>query len=76
MSIILRNMLLSWIEIQMQHILPGEEVAWVKIIENIVYVVDCPKVETATNGEWRAIITRILGSLLRRIGEHAFVPLS
>ena len=42
----------------------SEGMEWVKILENILVVVDAAKIETATNGQWRAVICRCLGYLL------------
>lgn len=42
----------------------SEGVEWIKILENILVIVDSKKVEASTNGEWRAVICRCLMSLL------------
>jgi hypothetical protein len=41
-----------------------EGVEWIKILENILVIVDHNKVEASTNGEWRVIICRCLSYLL------------
>lgn len=42
----------------------AEGIEWIKILENILLIVDAAKVEASTNGEWRTIICRCLMSLL------------
>lgn len=42
----------------------AEGVEWIKILENILVIVDAAKVEASTNGEWKTIICRCLISLL------------
>ena len=64
-SLILRSGLLSWIEIQLittRQVADG--VAWVKVLDNIMTVVDPNKIEGSTNGEWRSVICRCLTMLL------------
>ena len=46
-----------------------EYVAWAKIIENIVVVVDSDRMEKATRGEWRAGLLRCLLGLLHDAGR-------
>ncbi|TFK65850.1 hypothetical protein BDN72DRAFT_178326, partial [Pluteus cervinus] len=72
-SLVLKSALLSWIEIQILRLQPNETLEWLKIIENIVVIVDATKIETATAGEWRAIICRCIASLLTDIIE-AHIP--
>ncbi|KAI0368460.1 hypothetical protein BV20DRAFT_969281 [Pilatotrama ljubarskyi] len=57
-SLILRHALLSWVEMQLQTMRSEEAIAWARILENILAVVNPSKVETATDGEWRAIASR------------------
>ena len=64
-SLILRSGLLSWIEIQLimtRQVTDG--IAWVKILDNIMTVVDPNKIEGSTSGEWRSVICRCLSMLL------------
>jgi nucleolar pre-ribosomal-associated protein 1 len=42
-----------------------EGIAWVKVLENIITVVDPVKLETSTNGEWRSALCRCLTLLVR-----------
>ncbi|KJA21610.1 hypothetical protein HYPSUDRAFT_87850 [Hypholoma sublateritium FD-334 SS-4] len=64
-SLILKSALLPWIEMQLLHPKSRTEgVEWIKILENILVIVDAAKVEASTNGEWRTIICRCLMSLL------------
>ena len=61
--LVLKSALLSWIEIQLLHSTTGS-VAWIRILENILIVVDSNKMEASTNGEWRSAIGRCLEYLL------------
>jgi nucleolar pre-ribosomal-associated protein 1 len=64
-SLILKSGLLSWIEIQLittRQVTDGT--AWVKILDNIMTIVDPHKVDVSTNGEWRSVICRCLSVLL------------
>jgi len=64
-SLILKSALLPWIEMQILN--PGTRALgreWISILENILVIVNAPKIETSTNGEWRVIICRCLKYLL------------
>ncbi|KAF9040788.1 ribosome 60S biogenesis N-terminal-domain-containing protein [Panaeolus papilionaceus] len=66
-SLILKTGLLSWIEMQLQTSatsVTNEAVEWIKILENILVIVDPYKLESATSGEWRSIICRSLARLV------------
>lgn len=65
-SLILKSGLLAWIEIQLLHGVSVHErgVEWLKILENILVIVNPGKIEMATNGDWRKIICRCLCLLL------------
>lgn len=41
-----------------------EDVAWAKILANIVFLHDTEKLENATNGEWRKIVCHCLSILV------------
>ncbi|KAF8812641.1 hypothetical protein BYT27DRAFT_7159048 [Phlegmacium glaucopus] len=62
-SLVLKFALLSWIEIQILHSTLGS-IAWIKILENILIVVDSNKIEASTNGEWRSAIGRCIEYLV------------
>ncbi|TBU65164.1 ribosome 60S biogenesis N-terminal-domain-containing protein [Dichomitus squalens] len=64
-SLILRHALLAWIEMQLQTMRGEEAIAWARILENILAVVDAGKMEAATNGEWRAVLGRCLRTVFR-----------
>ncbi|KAJ7759032.1 ribosome 60S biogenesis N-terminal-domain-containing protein [Mycena olivaceomarginata] len=66
-SLILKSSLLHWIEMQLL-LSTTEAVAWVKILENILIVVDAQKMESSTGGEWRFVICRCLSLILQ--GMH------
>ncbi|KAF5309185.1 hypothetical protein D9619_012740 [Psilocybe cf. subviscida] len=64
-SLILKSALLPWIETQLlQGNTAAEGVEWIKILENIIVIVDHSKIEAGTNGEWRTIICKCLTLLL------------
>ncbi|KAJ3506576.1 hypothetical protein NLJ89_g6794 [Agrocybe chaxingu] len=70
-SLLLKSALLPWIEMQLLYSASSsntnanaEGLAWIKILENILVVVDSDKIEAATNGEWRTVICRCLLFLL------------
>lgn len=63
-SLVLKSALLSWIEMQVTNCRNLEAVAWVRILENIMVIVDPSKVESATGGAWREAILRCLLTLL------------
>jgi nucleolar pre-ribosomal-associated protein 1 len=48
----------------------GESIAWVRILENILTVVDPVKIGAATKGEWRKTVARCLMYLLNSSGEY------
>jgi nucleolar pre-ribosomal-associated protein 1 len=63
--LILKSALLPWIETQLlQGNITAEGVEWIKILENIIVIVDHNKIEAGTNGEWRKIICKCLILLL------------
>jgi len=68
MSLVLKSGLLAWIEMQLLGIadIGGESVAWLRIIQNIISVVDQVKLDSVTNGEWRVVICRCVRLLLDR----------
>ncbi|OCH95273.1 hypothetical protein OBBRIDRAFT_767994 [Obba rivulosa] len=63
-SLILKHALLAWMEAQIRYMHADEGIAWIKVLENILTVVDATKVETATNGEWRHTLSRCVSALL------------
>ncbi|EMD38681.1 hypothetical protein CERSUDRAFT_94218 [Gelatoporia subvermispora B] len=63
-SLVLRHALLAWIEMQLRHAHSDESIAWIKILENVLTVVDAGKIEAATNGEWRYTLCRCISTLL------------
>ncbi|KAJ7044085.1 ribosome 60S biogenesis N-terminal-domain-containing protein [Mycena alexandri] len=63
-SLILKSSLLHWIEMQVL-ISTTEAIAWIKILENILLILDAQKLESSTAGEWRFVICRCLSLILR-----------
>ncbi|KAJ7644108.1 ribosome 60S biogenesis N-terminal-domain-containing protein [Roridomyces roridus] len=63
-SLILKSSLLHWIEMQLV-ISRAEAVAWIKILENVLLVVDASKMESSTGGEWRFVICRCLSLIMK-----------
>lgn len=43
---------------------PGERLAWVKILQNIVHVINPAKLEAAVGLEWRSALCRCLSLLV------------
>lgn len=60
----MKSSLLSWIELQIR--LPAEEeaLAWIRIVENILAVLDSTKIEQSTHGEWREMLGRCISRVL------------
>ena len=67
-SLILKSSLIQWMEVQLLSLKSDECVAWAKIVENILVVVDSEKIEKATRGQWKAGLLRCIGMLLRGSG--------
>ncbi|KAJ7250903.1 ribosome 60S biogenesis N-terminal-domain-containing protein [Mycena haematopus] len=63
-SLILKSSLLHWVEMQLL-VSTAEAIAWIKILENILVVVDAQKMESSTAGEWRFVICRCLSFVLQ-----------
>ena len=61
---------------QVQSVRAEEAIAWARILENILAVVNPTKVEAATGGEWRAIIGRCVRKILYHSGMFVFVSIS
>ncbi|GBE85449.1 hypothetical protein SCP_0706360 [Sparassis crispa] len=57
-SLVLKGSLLSWIELQLRSTRPSEGIAWIRILENVVCVVNHQIIEASTYGEWRSILSR------------------
>lgn len=55
-------------EMQLVTLKCDESIAWAKIIENVLVIVDSEKVEKATGGEWKSAILRCLKYLLQDCG--------
>ncbi|EAU82375.1 hypothetical protein CC1G_06685 [Coprinopsis cinerea okayama7 len=76
-SLVLKSGLLAWIEMQLKREIGvsggasrNEGVAWIKIIENVVLVLDKDRLEgTSLEGEWQATLWRSIALLL---SKHAF----
>lgn len=68
-ALVLRSALLAWVEMQLRSGGAEEPLAWVKILANVVAVVDPAKVEAATNGEWRLCLGRCLRAILTSPGK-------
>jgi len=49
--------------------------SWIRILENIILVVDAGKVEKATGGLWRATVCRCISLLLAEDCRMSFHPL-
>ena len=53
-----------------------EALSWMRVLENILDVVDPAKMELSTGGEWRAAIGRCVSSLQGNTGKvpHVVIP--
>lgn len=60
---------------QLGTILPGETLAYLKIIENMIIVVDHAQIENATLGVWRDSIGQILCRLVQNHGRLAILSM-
>lgn len=58
-------------EVQIKLARHDEHLAWTKIIENIVVVVDHKKLEQANKGEWQSGLLRCLNCFLRTAGPYS-----
>ena len=63
-SLILRHALFAWIEMQLKGASSEEALAWIRILENVLAVVNPAKLEAATDREWCSILGRCLRTLL------------
>ena len=70
-ALVLRSALLAWVEMQLGSGGAEEPLAWVKILANVVAVVDPAKMEAATRGEWRLCLGRCLRAILTSSGESS-----
>ena len=61
-------------EMQLPTMHAEEAVAWVRILDNILAVVNSSKVEAATDGEWRTTAARCLRTILYHPGTWYILP--
>lgn len=52
----------------MKHILVGEELAWMMVIENVLVSVDTEQMDRNMSEAWKSSLARCLEVLLRRQG--------
>lgn len=73
-SLILKSGLLAWIEMQLLNGISLEErgVKWLKVLENILVIVNSGKLEAVTGGNWRRTILRCLCHLLEENPRMSF----
>jgi nucleolar pre-ribosomal-associated protein 1 len=56
---VLKSGLLPWIEMQLvTNVKVSESVAWLKILHNVMALMDPVKLDAATYGEWRSVVCR------------------
>ncbi|KAH9007194.1 ribosome 60S biogenesis N-terminal-domain-containing protein [Lactarius hatsudake] len=72
-SLVLKSGLLSWIEIMLLVPRDDEVLSWMRVLENILDVVDPAKMESSTGGEWRAAIGRCVSSLQGNTASPSFL---
>lgn len=58
---------------QLNHMHPGESLAYLKILDNIAVVVDHEQVEKATVGHWRDNIVEIVNKIVQYQGILLFL---
>lgn len=63
-TLVTKSALLEWIEEQLRHVVPGEEVAWLKIVENIVVMMKSGR-SADRNQEWQNGVARCLLKILQ-----------
>ncbi|KAH7101182.1 ribosome 60S biogenesis N-terminal-domain-containing protein [Auriculariales sp. MPI-PUGE-AT-0066] len=66
-SLVLKSQLLAWIELHVNndvHVVDGEDLAWLRILENIVCAPQPEKLDRATSGGWRDAVARCVGAIL------------
>ena len=61
---------------QLGTVLPGEDLAYLKIIENMVLVVDHVQIEGATTSIWRDIIGQIICNLVQNHGKPTILGIA
>ncbi|KAI0254170.1 ribosome 60S biogenesis N-terminal-domain-containing protein [Lactifluus subvellereus] len=59
-SLVLKSGLLSWIEMMLLSPREDDCLLWLRILENIIGVVDPVRLESSTGGEWRAGVGRCM----------------
>jgi len=68
---LLRSQLLAWLELQVQadvRVNASEDLAWIRILENIACASQPAKLQVATAGEWRASIARCIAVVVSKTG--------
>ena len=67
-SLVLKAALLAWIEAVL--LAPQGDLTriWLAVMENLVMVADAGKLESATGGEWRAVLGRCLVAIIQHQG--------
>ncbi|KAF8890435.1 ribosome 60S biogenesis N-terminal-domain-containing protein [Infundibulicybe gibba] len=73
-SLVLKSALLTWVEFQLDKPNEREHTAWIRILENILTVLDPIKLNASTDGEWRTTICRCFLLLLSATSLPAIAP--
>lgn len=68
-SLMLKSSLVHWMEIQLCSVKDNEKIAWTKIIENILVIVNHQQLEDVTRGEWRESLLRCFGCIAHGAGQ-------
>lgn len=68
-QLVLKSSLLTWLETQLtehdaKH--PGEDLAYLKVMENVLVLADASKLSAATAGAWLLALGRCVAAILRR----------
>ncbi|CAL1701993.1 unnamed protein product [Somion occarium] len=64
-SLVTKSALLEWVEEQLRHLIAGEEIAWLKVLENTVISMKRERPTSHSQQEWQMTITRCLIIILR-----------
>ncbi|CAE6491117.1 unnamed protein product [Rhizoctonia solani] len=63
-SLVLSSSIISWIHMQLDHMLPGEALVYLKVLDNMAIVLDHEQVEKAMAGHWRDNIAEVISKII------------
>ncbi|KZT52357.1 hypothetical protein CALCODRAFT_92465 [Calocera cornea HHB12733] len=71
-ALVLRSSLLAWLNVQLLTIKPHETLFWLRVLENIVMVVDHEKLEHDTYKTWRSDVSACISKVLGATGSESW----